>query len=324
MSRLNVFVVTIFVLFLLFACGCESETGTAALGAAGGGYEYVSNTEMKKIEDDLKDGNDAAKDSNGPTIMLSYSEETLKENPIFSFAYFIPLISPTLVGREISVNNEQQVGVISHKRKVTSKSFYAASEFKMIGKGFHKNTFDSEGMIARNIGDLKEGEPLTNILDYIKFEGEGVGLIEVKGTITGSTQTVTEVDICFKAKDQKSPVTIGLYSVELQDGQYKYENRCNEIIARVDTLAFRKSEKDPRMGIEVASIHEKTEDENFWSNVKGVIANFFIKPLGVDELGNDAMLNFGYAIMEQKPAFTFPKAKNIKENKIVDVSYVQK
>ena len=62
MSRLNVFVVTIFVLSLLFACGCESETGTAVLGAAGGavaaggGYEYVSNREMKKIEDNLKDG----------------------------------------------------------------------------------------------------------------------------------------------------------------------------------------------------------------------------------------------------------------------------
>ncbi|MCX5633523.1 MAG: hypothetical protein NTW93_07625 [Phycisphaerae bacterium] len=263
-------------------------------------------------------------DSNGPTLILNYSKETFKKNPILAFAYFIPLISPALVNREISVNNEQQEGIISYERTVTSNSFYAACEFELSGKGFHKNTFDSAGMIARNTGDLKEGEPLTNILDYIKFEGDGVGFIEVRGTITGSTQTVTEVDICFNARDRKSPVTIGLYSVKPQNGQYKYENRYNEIIARVDTLAFRKSEKNPRMGIEIASIHKKTEDENFWGTIKGLIANFFIKPLEVDKLGNDTMLNFGYAILKEKPAFTFPKAKNIKDNRIVAIYHKQK
>ncbi len=36
--------------------------------------------------------------------------------------YFVPLISPTLVDRETSVNNEQRIGFISYKRKVDSKS----------------------------------------------------------------------------------------------------------------------------------------------------------------------------------------------------------
>jgi hypothetical protein len=256
---------------------------------------------------------------------LNYSKETFKKNPILAFAYFIPLISPALVDREISVNNEQQEGIISYERTVTSKSFYAACEFELSGEGFHKNTFDPAGIIARNISDLKEGEPLTNMLDYIKFEGDGVGLVEVKGTITGSTQTVTEVDVCFNARDQKSPVTIGLYSVKPQDGQYKYENRYNELIARVDTLTFRKSEKkNPRMGIEIASIHKKTEEEGFWSKIKGLIANFLIKPLEVDKLGNDTMLNYGYAILKEKPTFTFPKAKNIKETKTVVINNKQK
>jgi len=266
-------------------------------------------------------------DSNGPTLILNYSKETFKKNPILAFAYFIPLISPALVDREISINNEQQEGIISYERTFNFKllSFYVACEFELSGKGFHKNTFDSEGMIARNIGDVKKGEPLINILDYIKFEGDGVGFIEVRGTITGSTQTVTEVDVCFSARGQKSPVTIGLYSVKFQDGQYKYENRYNELIARVDTLIFRKSEENnPRMGIEIASIHKKTEEEGFWSKVKGLIANFFIKPLEVDKLGNDTMLNFGYAILKEKPAFTFPKAKNIKENRVVTVDNTQK
>ncbi len=272
----------------------------------------------------LADGNDAVVDSNGPTIVLSYSKEAFEKNPIFYFAYFIPLISPTLVDREISVNNEQQVGIISYKRKVTSKSFYAACEFKMMGKGFHKNTFDSAGMIAKNIGDLKKGKPLTNMLDYIKFEGEGIGLIEVKGTITGSTQTVTKVDICFNAKGQQSPVTIGLYDIKPKDGEYKYENRSNEVVARVNTLAFKKTEETPMMEIKVESIAKKSESAGFFARIKGLIANFFIKPLDVDKLGNDTMLNFGYALLQKNTTFTFPKAKNIKETKIVETDHIQK
>jgi hypothetical protein len=263
-------------------------------------------------------------DVNGPTLILNYSKETFKKNPILAFAYFIPLISPALVSREISVNNTQQEGIISYKRTFTSNSFYVACEFELSGKGFHKNIFDSAGMIARNIGDLKEGEPLTNVLDYIKFEGDGVGLIEVKGTISGSTQTVTEVDICFDARSQKSPVTIGLYSVKPQGGQYKYENRYNGLIARVDTLTFRRSGTKPKMGILIASLHRNTEDESYWSSIKGVIVNFFIKPLEVDRLGNDTMLNFGYAILKEKPEFTFPKAKNIKEDRTVVINNKQR
>jgi len=271
----------------------------------------------------VADSNDAANDSNGPTIMLSYSKEMLKENPISSFMYFVPLISPTLVDRETSANNEQQVGIISYKRKVTSKSFYVTCEFEVLENGFHKNTFDSAEMIAAHTDELKKGESLTNMLDYIKIEGDGAGLIEVKGTITGSTQTVTEVDICFNARDQKSPVTIGLYDIKPKDGEYKYENRSNEVVARVNTLAFKKTQEPPKMGIEIASIHKKTEGEGFWSKIKGLIANFLIKPLEVTELGNDTMLNFGYTLLEQKPAFTFPKAKNIKENRLVAIDNIQ-
>jgi hypothetical protein len=261
-------------------------------------------------------------DANGPTVALSYSRRTFKKNPISSFMYFIPLISTTFVDRETSANNEQQVGIVSYERNITSKYFYVTCEFEILGKGFHKNTFDPAGMIARTVGDLKQGETLTHTLDYIKFEGEGFGRIEVKGIMTGTTPTVTEVDIRFNARDQKSPVTIGLYSVKPQNGQYKYENRYNEIIARVDTLTFKKSET-PKMGIDIASIHNKMEDEGYWSTIKGVIANFFIHPPRVTNLGNDTMLNFGYALLRQKPAFTFPRAKNLRENKRVVIDNKQ-
>jgi len=52
-----------FVVSLFLMCGgCESRWGSAGAGAAGGavaaggGYEYVANREMRKIEQDYKDG----------------------------------------------------------------------------------------------------------------------------------------------------------------------------------------------------------------------------------------------------------------------------
>lgn len=58
----NILLIVTFAFSLLFAGGCESNWGSAGLGAAGGAvaaggsYEYVSNREMKKIEQDYKDG----------------------------------------------------------------------------------------------------------------------------------------------------------------------------------------------------------------------------------------------------------------------------
>ncbi|MGP8004906.1 MAG: hypothetical protein ACLPSL_14030, partial [Smithella sp.] len=77
-------------------------------------------------------GNEAAKDSNGPTLLLSYSKKGFKNNPISSFMYFVPLISTTLVDRETSANNEQRVGIITYEKKVTSKSFNVVCEFEIL------------------------------------------------------------------------------------------------------------------------------------------------------------------------------------------------
>ena len=77
-------------------------------------------------------------DTSGPTILLSYSEETLKENPICSFMYFIALISPVPVESETSVNNRQQTGIISYRRQVTSRTFCVVCEFEEYGRGGFK------------------------------------------------------------------------------------------------------------------------------------------------------------------------------------------
>ena len=267
--------------------------------------------------------NDVSKDGHGPTMMMSYRKEEFVKNPIASFMYFIPLIAPTLVDNISSVNNDQQVGVISHELKVNSKSFSVTCEFEILGSGFHLNTFDPNGMIASHAEELKKGKTLTNMLDYIQFNGEGYGVIEVKGTITDSVRTVTQVDLTFNARGHKSPVTIGLYDIKPKDGEYRYENRSNEIFARVNTLVFKKTEQTPRMGITVASISKTEGSEGFFSGLKGAIANVFVKPPKVNKLGNTTMLKFGDAVLQKKNTFTFPKAKNIKTDKTVEIDFIQ-
>jgi len=258
--------------------------------------------------------------SNGPTVTLSYSSQTPEKNSFASFMYFVPLVSPTLVDVETSADNRQQAGTVSYVKKVTSKTFYVSCEFEMTGNGFHKYTFDDEEVITAHTGELKKGQTLVRMIDYMKFDGAGFGRIEVKGTISGSTRTVTEVDLYFNARGRKSPVTIGLYDVKPVDGLYKYENRTNELVARVDAFIFKKGEDEPKMGIKLASIDKASTPNGFLAGLKGAIANLFVNPPGVSRIGNDTMLDFGLALLNEKPAFTFPKAENIRQNKTVAIS----
>jgi hypothetical protein len=253
-------------------------------------------------------------DSNGPTVQLSYGKGVLEKNPMRSFMYFVPLISPVAVGGGVSPDNGQQAAIISYERKVTSRSFCVACEFEMSGQGFNRYTFDPAGMIALRIAESKKpkGEPLCHVLDYINFEGEGFGRIQIKGKIADGTETVTEVELEFNARGRRSPVTIGLYELKAKDGQYLYENRSCEIVARVNTLTFQKSE-NPRMDITVASISKKAGTNGPIAQLKAAIANLFIKPVKIDPVGNETLLHFGYALFEQKRTFTFPKAGHLKE-----------
>jgi hypothetical protein len=256
----------------------------------------------------------SSNDGDGPTILMGYSKEAFKKNRMSSFLYFIPLISPTVVYREISANNEQQVGIISYEKTVDSGSFRVVCEFVIQGKGFHKYTFDAVGMVAAHNEELQRGNTLKNMLDYIKYEGEGFGRIEVLGTLTGSTANVTEVNMQFNAREHTSPVTVGLYDVDLTDGKYAYKNRSNQSVARVNALIFKKTAATPRMGIKVASVSKSGESEGFFSRLKGTFANLLITPPKVTRLGNETMIKFGYMLWEKRGAFTFPKASNIKDS----------
>jgi hypothetical protein len=255
-------------------------------------------------------------DPNGPTVMLSYNTLKPAKTPTTSFMYFIPLISPTLVSTQISPNNRQQAMFISYEKTVVLDSFTLSCEFELQGSGFFMDIFDSNGIIATFPEEIKKNAPVNNLLDYIRLEGEGFGRIDVKGTIADSNVTVTQVDVHFNTRGKKSPVTIGLYSIKPENGHYKYENRHNEIVARVATLTFKKCDGEPRMDIEVVSVNKASRPNSYIGRVKGFIVNFFIEPIRISKLGNDTMLNFGYALLNKQTSFIFPKAANIKSQTV--------
>ena len=59
-----------------------------------------------------------------------------------------------------------------------------------------------------------------------------------------------------------------------------------------------------------AQLHSGRHD-NAKGTVTGALANLVIPPIGIEALGNDAMLDFGEALFGRKPTFTFPKARNL-------------
>jgi hypothetical protein len=252
-------------------------------------------------------------DSGGPTLLLSYRSQDVQKNPIYKFMYFVPLISPTPVERYTSPDNQQQVALASYQRKITPPTFRVACEFEIMGKGSHKNTFDPDKLIAVHAKETPRGKTMTEIIDYINFEGEGFGRIDVKGTLSRGVPTVTEVRLKFNARGSTSPVTVSIYDIKPVSGVFKYENKSNVIVARVQELTFKKSDK-PSMMMKMASLGTTADPDGFFSGLKATIANLFISPVKVNPVGNQAMLDFGLALYRQDPTYTFPLAANLKDS----------
>lgn len=254
----------------------------------------------------------------GPTVQLNYSNEKPAErNPLTTFLYFIPLISPTQMELESNADNKQKVSFVSCDQRSSANSFVATWDFYIEGTGFHTYLFDSARTIEVHKEGIAENETMKRMLDYIKIKGAGFGRIQVEGVIDDSAEIVNTVRLQFNIRGQKSPVTIGLYDVEPEDGEYTYENRSNELIARVNKLEFTRGGDPPRMDISVASIEEPESSGGFFSRVfagiKGAIANLMINPPPITPLGQETMLEFGKAIRNEDTEFTFPHAENFME-----------
>jgi hypothetical protein len=249
----------------------------------------------------------------GPTIRLEYDPRNDVSNPVSTMMYFVPLISTTLVDCRPSENNQQVSSILAYRRENEKGQFRVVCEFDHKGTGSYTCVYEPNSMVAFQKSITKPGKPMKNILDYIKLEGDGFGWMEVKGQTIKGEPEVREVRVHFNGRDCKSPITIGLYDIEPRKGVYEYANRSNQMVARVNTLTFRKTpaEEKPAMLVEVASIVSANEKEGFWGNLVGAFANLFIPPVEVDKDGNDAMIQFGYALLKGQPTFTFPRAKNL-------------
>jgi len=254
-----------------------------------------------------------APESPGPTLRLDYGRGESPGNPVAEFMYFVPLISPEPVSIVESPGNTQRARMVSATRSFTARSFLVTCEFEFIGEGNQRNLFDHTEKIRRHEQELKEGGALDHQLGSIDVEGAGSVSIEVAGTMADGVPTVTEVRLRFNGRGQPSPVTIGLHDVRYLDGSFRLHN---EKVARVNTLIFQRKPGPNRMAITVASVKPKDVGNNFLQNfiggLKGTAVNLFVQPIAVERAGNEAMLDFGLALALEAPAFTFPRAKNLK------------
>jgi hypothetical protein len=229
--------------------------------------------------------------------------------------YFVPLISPEPVSSSTSPGSTQVARVLAIRRKTTGHSFVVTCEFEFTGNGSQQSILDLEPAIRRQERKLRAGGSTDRLLSSISVDGSGSGTVEVEGAISDNVETVREVRLRFNARGKTSPVAIGLCEIRYQGGEFR---RVNEIVARVNTLTFRRRPGPPKMEVTVASVKKKTAGDGLWQNftasVKGMAANLLIDPLAIEAIGHRAMLDFGRALASGAETFTFPRATNLKSN----------
>jgi hypothetical protein len=254
--------------------------------------------------------------SNGPTLHLSDARGGSPGNTVAEFMYFVPLISLEPVSVVKSPGNTQRTRILSTTRSVTATSFLVTCEFEFNGEGNQQYVFDHSEKIRRHDQQLKEGGLLDHQLSSNSIAGAGRVRIEVEGTMAGHVPTVAEVRLRFNVGGRPSLVTIGLHDVGYSNGKIRSRN---ETVARVNTLIFRRKPEPPKMDITVAAVKRKGAGDNIWQNaiggLKATAANMVLKPIAIDPTGNEAMLNFGSALVSKAQSFTFPQASNLKADR---------
>jgi hypothetical protein len=250
----------------------------------------------------------------GPTLRMDYARESAG-NDVGAFMYFIPLISPEPVAAYSTPGATHQARVTSASRQQSETAFTTTCDFEFSGDGSQEDVFDLARTIQRHEQQLKAGAILDKQLRSITVSGPGHGRVEVKGTIANGVPTVNQVRLRFNADGQTSPVSIGLCDIHYHEGDYRLKN---ELVARVNTLTFRREPGQPKMEVTVGSVKSKGAGEGIWQNfkgrIKGAAANMLINPLPVEVAGNDTMLNFGLALSTGATSFTFPHAAHLIEN----------
>ncbi|HEY3856551.1 MAG TPA: hypothetical protein VGO67_19370 [Verrucomicrobiae bacterium] len=252
-------------------------------------------------------------DPAGPTLQLANGQNGESTNSTEAFMYFVPLISPEPLSIVISPGGNQSARLTAATHKVSGNSFTASCEINFTGAGSQKSLFDLSHIIQRHEQALKGGSTIVHQVKSIALEGNGVAMMEVSGAITNGTSSVNEVRLRFNTHGQASPVTIEMCDIKYADGDYK---QVNGVVAKVNTLTFRRQTNTPKMEVSVDSLKKVNASDSLWQSfkgkVEGVAVNMFLPPLPIEEAGNRAMMDFGLALISGSPTYTFPLAKNLK------------
>jgi hypothetical protein len=248
----------------------------------------------------------------GPTLHFDYGQGVIPPNPLNEFMYFVPLISPQPVRVFTSAGNTQCARVLSLHCQTNGTAFQATCEFELAGTGEERNVIDQAAILSGHEESIKAGHVLTHQLASINVEGSGQGSVEVAGVLTHGQPEVTEVRLRFNRQGHPSPVTIDLADFGCSNGVICPQN---EMVARVNELAFEKKPGRTEMEVSLASVKAKAAANSIWQNfvgnLKGMAANAFLPPLRVAADGHQAMLDFGLALAMKQPAFTFPLATRL-------------
>ncbi len=249
----------------------------------------------------------------GPTLQMDYGHGPPLENPAARFMYFVPLISPEPVAVFTSAGNTQCARVISSSCHLAGATFQATCEFEFGGTGSLRNVVDHTELIRRHLAKLMTGGSLQRQLASINVTGQGNGRVEIEGVLTNGLRVVNQVRLNFSDHGKPTPVSITLQDICYRNGTVHFEN---ELVAQVNTLLFRRTPGQTQMQITVASIKPKNAADSVWQNfmggLKGMLANQLLPPIDVDAAGHQAMLDFGLALANAEPTFTFPFAKRLK------------
>ena len=249
----------------------------------------------------------------GPTLHFDYGHGQSKGNAVDKFMYFVPLVSPVTVTVVTNLGNTQSARVSSYTKKISGSSFTVNCAFDFTGAGSQQSVFDDANTLDKHAAELKAGNTLKHQLGSINVEGSGIGSAEIQGILTNGQFQVNELRMHFNRDGHLSPVTIDLYDLRLKDEK---PVRDNYMVARVNQLEFKRTTGTPKMEVTLASIKRKNAPNNGWQkfigSIKGAAANAFLPPLTVQPEGQQTMMDFGRALAEEKPEFTFPLATRLK------------
>lgn len=248
----------------------------------------------------------------GPTLQLDYGAGAPLTNSITSFMYFVPLISPEQVSLSMNEGNTQCARVTTFHSRTNEAGFRVVCEVEFIGEGRERNLFDHAFAVRRRGKELKAGKALAHQLAAISMDGPGSGSVEVDGVFSNGAPVISEMRMRFNSRGHPSPVSVDLQDISLRDGSLYYGN---EMVARVNMLTFRQKAGPPKMEVTLASVKRADARNSHWANfmgeLKGAAANLLLPPLNITADGQRAMLDFGQALVQKKPSFTFPFAERL-------------